>query len=639
MNKFKKVMLGALSVLTLGLFAVVGTKVNAATVNYNVVAYTVSGETSSSNIIATGNRTKTTRINPSDENNTDSVVFSVGSSNTWGTDKGLSNGINVSSNTNASSRFYKVTVPAGYYISSFVVSTDAKTNVRELNLSANDSTTLIANTVSQNTVKSTTSNLEFVAEGKRMNYTNAGGDIYIHAPGSICVYSVNLTLQVDVLSGNAVTATFNPNGGTLTGNEQYTLDEPGTLNMPTAPTRAGYTFTGWKVGTTTLAVGTLSYDLQSNTEFVAQWDKNVNDWCTLTFDANGGSCSVSTVEVLRNTSYTLPTATKTGHRLLGWVNNSTTYSSTFSVPNVETATLTASWEQNKMPEQTDSKYILNANNISTGSIASGTVVSGTVFSFVTSDTLAVDEQSLTYEDGTSSETFTKRIKTGGTSTTTNRVIKMSVDVPGKLNIICQSGSSTTDRTAKVFKNDTTEGIVGTVNAVAVNPYLQSVTIAEAGTYYIGSSNSGVNFYYIEFIPAQSATELADNVNLVFDAQYNGATAADSSKLRFIGTIDGVAFDDYANISNMKFTFTFNDVARECEVTKLYKSIKSGETTVKAATDDTMYVVYQLNNINKAAYQGKKLTNCKFTVTFEDGSSVSVPHDDITLPDAFAKVVA
>ena len=31
MNKFKKVMLGALSVLTLGLFAVVGTKVNAAT--------------------------------------------------------------------------------------------------------------------------------------------------------------------------------------------------------------------------------------------------------------------------------------------------------------------------------------------------------------------------------------------------------------------------------------------------------------------------------------------------------------------------------------------------------------------------------------------------------------------------------
>ena len=39
MNKFKKILLGALSVLTLGLFVVAGAKVNAATVtNYKITA-------------------------------------------------------------------------------------------------------------------------------------------------------------------------------------------------------------------------------------------------------------------------------------------------------------------------------------------------------------------------------------------------------------------------------------------------------------------------------------------------------------------------------------------------------------------------------------------------------------------------
>ena len=53
----------------------------------------------------------------------------------------------------------------------------------------------------------------------------------------------------------------------------------------------------------------------------------------------------------------------------------------------------------------------------------------------------------------------------------------------------------------------------------------------------------------------------------------------------------------------------------------------------------MYVIYQLNNINKTAYQGLALTNCKFTVTFTDDSTVFIEHADITLPEEFTTVVA
>ena len=90
---------------------------------------------------------------------------------------------------------------------------------------------------------------------------------------------------------------------------------------------------------------------------------------------------------------------------------------------------------------------------------------------------------------------------------------------------------------------------------------------------------------------------------------------------------------------MKFTFTFKDTARTASVNNLYKSIVNGETVLKAAADNKMYVIYQLNNINKTAYQGEKLSDCKFIITFTDGSTVSVNRADITLPTAFTTVVA
>ena len=242
-----------------------------------------------------------------------------------------------------------------------------------------------------------------------------------------------------------------------------------------------------------------------------------------------------------------------------------------------------------------------------------------------------------------SESWNTRYYTGGSSTcsekTKNRLIYFTAKTSGTLKIAATSQSSTsTGRKVDVYNETYTKfASVSAQISDSNNTYLY-VNIPSSGKYYIGSSgDGGVNFFYLEFMP--ETTYVANDVTLTFDAQYNEEAAADSTKLRFIGTIDGIAYDDYANIDTMKFTFKFNGTDRTVSVNRLYKSIKNGETAIKSAADDTMYVVYQLNNINKTAYQGKALTNCKFIVTFTDGSTVSVNRDDITLPTKFTTVVA
>jgi len=162
----------------------------------------------------------------------------------------------------------------------------------------------------------------------------------------------------------------------------------------------------------------------------------------------------------------------------------------------------------------------------------------------------------------------------------------------------------------------------------------------AVTIYIyrdGSQNCKINEISVSVIGTEGTTT-ADNSSLVFRAQYDATTEANATKLRFIGMIQGINYEDYGNITSIQFTFTFNGKNRVCNVTKLYKSIKNNGSNLLVPFDNTMYVVYQLSNINKEAYKGQTLTNCEFTVTFNDESTLSVSHDDITLPN-FTTVIA
>lgn len=105
---------------------------------------------------------------------------------------------------------------------------------------------------------------------------------------------------------------YDANGGTdapvfQTGNGNITLSSA-------VPTRDGYTFKNWNTkadGTGTNYVPGASYTLSGIETLFAVWTQNAPTQYTLTYNANGGSVSPTSVSVEAGKSTTLPTPTKT----------------------------------------------------------------------------------------------------------------------------------------------------------------------------------------------------------------------------------------------------------------------------------------------------------------------------------------
>ena len=117
----------------------------------------------------------------------------------------------------------------------------------------------------------------------------------------------------------AYTTTFNGNGGTSNvASRQFPYaTQYGTNFNDVSASRTGYRFAGWY---TEASGGTriYSYDYvpQGNRTLYAHWE--VNEY-TLTFNANGGSCSVASKSYNYGSKYTsLPQATRVGYKFAGW---------------------------------------------------------------------------------------------------------------------------------------------------------------------------------------------------------------------------------------------------------------------------------------------------------------------------------
>ena len=80
-----------------------------------------------------------------------------------------------------------------------------------------------------------------------------------------------------------------------------------------APTKKGYTFSGWKSGNTQITKDTV---VNKNIDVKASWTANKY---TVTFNGNGGSVSPGSKQVTYDSTYgTLPTPTRTGYIFIGW---------------------------------------------------------------------------------------------------------------------------------------------------------------------------------------------------------------------------------------------------------------------------------------------------------------------------------
>lgn len=149
-------------------------------------------------------------------------------------------------------------------------------------------------------------------------------------------------------SANAVTVSFNANGGSV-GTASGSVEYGGKYGSLPTPTRSGYTFSGWYTkasGGEKVTADTKVTDSAKHTLY-AQWQ--VNSY-TVTFDANGGTVSTSTVDVSYGSTYSsMPTPTRTGFTFTGWytaASGGTKVTTSTEMTSTKDHTLYAQWKVN-----------------------------------------------------------------------------------------------------------------------------------------------------------------------------------------------------------------------------------------------------------------------------------------------------
>ena len=153
--------------------------------------------------------------------------------------------------------------------------------------------------------------------------------------------SLTLTIYAK-WNASSLTVTFDAQGGSSVANGSTTTG--GTVSAPTAPTKSGYTFSGWS---TTSNGSTLTFPYThgqtSNFTLYAIWSANT---LTVTYDSKGGSAVSSGSTTTGGTISSAPTApTKNGYTFAGWSATDGGAAITFAYVHGQTAnfTLYALW--------------------------------------------------------------------------------------------------------------------------------------------------------------------------------------------------------------------------------------------------------------------------------------------------------
>ncbi|MGN0167335.1 MAG: InlB B-repeat-containing protein, partial [Acetatifactor sp.] len=152
---------------------------------------------------------------------------------------------------------------------------------------------------------------------------------------------------------NSYTLTVNPNGGTWNGstsNQKFTLNY-GTTKTIAAPTRKGFTFTGWTLtGSGSSMNGTTFTMGAENATLTAKWQRNEY---TLLVNPNGGRWNGSTdnqaFRLLYEEEKEISDPVRSGYTFTGWTltgEGSIVSGNTFKM-GWENATLLANWEANR----------------------------------------------------------------------------------------------------------------------------------------------------------------------------------------------------------------------------------------------------------------------------------------------------
>ena len=133
--------------------------------------------------------------------------------------------------------------------------------------------------------------------------------------------------------------------------EQAVVTDGQTVTAPTAPTKEGYTFTGWYTDEACQNAYEFSTPVTDNLTLYAGWEKNeepITEWAVTFMD---GNTQYAQAVVTDGQTVAAPTApAKEGYTFTGWyTDEACTTAYDFNTPIKEDLTLYAGWEKNEEP--------------------------------------------------------------------------------------------------------------------------------------------------------------------------------------------------------------------------------------------------------------------------------------------------
>lgn len=169
----------------------------------------------------------------------------------------------------------------------------------------------------------------------------------------------------------------------------------------------------------------------------------------------------------------------------------TTETTTETTTKATTATTTeATTETTTVTPAGDIVATINASDLTAGDITANTVSGQFKLIADATNKLTVEANSKSL-DG---YTFTQRLKTNGTGAVDKRAISFTTTGAGNVIFYAMSGSNKEDRPVNLLNAEGTT--VGTVTVSGTTFAKYTIAIPSAGTYYLVSGKSGINFYLI-----------------------------------------------------------------------------------------------------------------------------------------------
>ena len=165
------------------------------------------------------------------------------------------------------------------------------------------------------------------------------------------------------------TVRFQANGGSAVPSVEVEYGK--TVSAPGAPSRDGYTFTGWFADSGCTEAYSFLTPVTEDLTLYAGWRPN---FCTVTFRTNGGS-AVPSVEVEYGKTVSAPGApSRDGYTFTGWFADSgCTEVYSFSTPVTEDLILYAGWKEVPAPPPPPTTYTVTFNSNGGSAVASVTV--------------------------------------------------------------------------------------------------------------------------------------------------------------------------------------------------------------------------------------------------------------------------